>query len=83
MPGGAFDLSAHAAELPSDMGVAAGAGDQRLYVIPSKGLTIVRFATFDVASLMARAGQEQSTTAPQRRWSDAAFLKLLLGEAAD
>ena len=83
MPGGAFDLSRYAAELPSDLAVAAGAGDQRLYVIPSRGLTVVRFAAFDVAAIMARSGREQTTTAPQRRWSDAAFLKLLLGETAD
>ena len=63
------DITEHAAELPADMVVAAGAGDQRLYVIPSRRLTIVRQAKLDIMALAAgkRSG-----------WSDAHFLDLLL-----
>ena len=63
------DITEHAAELPADMVVAAGAGDQRLYVIPSRRLTIVRQAKLDIMALAAgkRSG-----------WSDARFLDLLL-----
>lgn len=62
------DLPAHAAELPIDLVYAAGAGDQRLYVVPSRHLTIVRQATLDLTALAAgrRSG-----------WSDAAFLDLV------
>lgn len=62
------DITDHAAELPADMVVAAGAGDQRLYVIPSRRLTIVRQAKLDVMALAAgkRSG-----------WSDAHFLSLI------
>ena len=44
--------------------MAAGAGQQRLYLIPAHGLVVVRFAE------MTRRG---------RRYGDAAFLRLLLG----
>src|SRR3546814_11522857 len=47
------DITSHAAELPADMVVAAGAGDQRLYIIPSLRLTIVRQAKLDLAALAA------------------------------
>ncbi|ALJ16411.1 serine hydrolase domain-containing protein [Sphingopyxis macrogoltabida] len=63
------DITVHAAELPADMVVAAGAGDQRLYVIPSRRLTIVRQAKLD---LMALAAGRKSD------WSDSDFLALLL-----
>jgi CubicO group peptidase (beta-lactamase class C family) len=39
------DLADHLGEVPPDLVMAAGAGDQRLYVIPSRHLTIVRLAT--------------------------------------
>lgn len=65
------DIAAHAAELPSDMVVAAGAGDQRLYAIPSRRLTIVRQAKLDI---MAFAAGRKSG------WSDAYFIGLLLGK---
>lgn len=61
------DFSTHAAELPKDLVIAAGAGFQRLYVIPSCGLTIVRQAPL----LMARRA-----TTPD--WSDFAFLTPIL-----
>ena len=60
-----------AAELPRDLVLAAGAGDQRLYVIPSRGLVIVRQARLDLAALGPGAD-------PATKWSDADFLRLLL-----
>jgi CubicO group peptidase (beta-lactamase class C family) len=65
------DITDPAANLPADMVVAAGAGDQRLYVIPSAKLTIVRQAKLDLAAL---AAGERSA------WSDAKFLELLLSK---
>lgn len=66
------DISSRAAELPSDMVVAGGAGKQRLYVIPSLKLTIVRQATFD--DVAARTGRAPTTSA----WSDTHFVHLIL-----
>ncbi len=63
------DITAHADALPADMVVAAGAGDQRLYVIPSRRFTIVRQAKLDLAALAA--GRKSG-------WSDSHFLGLLL-----
>lgn len=65
-----LDVGDPGAGLPADLVIAAGAGDQRLYVIPSKGLTIVRQAQLDVSALLSGQGSG---------WSDKAFLKLLLG----
>jgi CubicO group peptidase (beta-lactamase class C family) len=65
------DIGRRAAELPADIVVAAGAGDQRLYVIPSLGLTIVRMADIDLAALI------NPSRNPADRWSDVDFLKLL------
>ncbi|WP_439540133.1 serine hydrolase domain-containing protein [Sphingomonas sp.] len=62
------DITVHAAELPADLVVAAGAGDQRLYVIPSRRLTIVRQARLDLTALAA--GRKSG-------WSDSYFLSLL------
>ena len=45
------------------------AGDQRLYLIPSRKLTVVR-----QARLGAAAGRPD--------WSDSAFVRLALGDAA-
>jgi hypothetical protein len=53
--------------LPNDLFMAAGAGKQRLYVIPSLKLVIARLGKF----LNSRA------------FSDAKFLGLLLGEKED
>ncbi|MBN8815221.1 MAG: beta-lactamase family protein [Sphingomonas sp.] len=64
------DIGRRAAELPKDLVVAAGAGDQRLYVIPSLGLTIVRQAKLDIVAAMR--GEKSG-------WSDADFLERLLG----
>ena len=68
------DITSHAAELPADMVVAAGAGDQRLYIIPSLRLTIVRQAKLDIAALAA--GKKGD-------WSDWRFLSLLLKPASE
>lgn len=65
------DIGRRADELPRDLVVAAGAGDQRLYVIPSRQLVIVRQARLDLAALGPGAD-------PATKWSDADFLKLLL-----
>lgn len=65
------DIGRRAAELPRDLVLAAGAGDQRLYVIPSRGLVIVRQARLDLAALGPGAD-------PATKWSDADFLRLLL-----
>ncbi|WP_428685776.1 serine hydrolase domain-containing protein [Sphingopyxis sp.] len=68
------DITEHASDLPVDMVVAAGAGNQRLYVIPSRRLTIVRQASLDVAALAA---------GKKSRWSDWQFLSLLLNSTND
>lgn len=65
------DIGRRAAELPEDLVVAAGAGDQRLYVIPSRGMVVVRQARLDLAAFGPAAD-------PATRWSDADFLTLLL-----
>lgn len=68
-----FDLAHHPHTVPSDTVIAAGAGEQRLYVIPSLRTTIVRQAKLDLA---ARARQREP------RWADSTFLQLL-GIASD
>lgn len=65
------DIGRRSAELPTDLVEAAGAGDQRLYVIPSKKLVIVRQALLNIAALAAGKVERSG-------WSDADFLKLLL-----
>lgn len=57
-------------DLPQDLVMAAGAGDQRLYVIPSMGLTIVRQATFRPMLDRGASG-----------WSDSRFVNLAIGKA--
>lgn len=59
-----------ATDLPADLLMAAGAGDQRLYVSASNGLTVVRFARLTLADLASRpTGEDQ--------WSDVTFLRLV------
>lgn len=65
------DITDPEANLPKDMVVAAGAGDQRLYIIPSRGLTIVRQARLDLNALLA--GEKS-------KWSDQHFLSLILAK---
>src|SRR3546814_16935742 len=45
------DITSHADELPADMVFADGAADQRLYIIPSLRLPLVRQAHHDFAAL--------------------------------
>lgn len=66
------DIGRYAADLPADLVYAAGFGDQRLFVIPSRQMTIVRQASIDLASLRPGA------PATKPKWSDAQFLKLVL-----
>jgi len=67
-----IDLTRHSHELPADMVVAGGAGNQRMHIVPSCGLTAVRQAAFDpVAALAAGANRARS-------WSDFTFIKSLL-----
>lgn len=68
------DIGFYASELPADMVVAAGAGDQRLYVIPSRRLTIVRQAKLNFAAL---------TEGKESGWSDRDFLSILMSEKSD
>lgn len=53
-----------------DISMAAGAGDQRLYLIPSLDLVVARQAT-GILQALRRRGRGNA-------WSDAAFLRLLL-----
>jgi CubicO group peptidase (beta-lactamase class C family) len=68
------DITQHSSQLPADMVVAAGAGDQRLYVIPSRRLTIVRQARLDLAALAE--GKKSD-------WSDWRFISVLLNQKSD
>ena len=63
-----WDLPDHPGAVPADTVAAAGAGDQRLYVIPSRGLVIAR---------QARLRYVRVETG-EARWSDTAFLRTLL-----
>ncbi len=60
-------------DLPADLLMAAGAGNQRLYVSKRMGLTVVRFARLSLGGLRARQGDDG--------WSDATFLQLALKAA--
>ncbi|MFT3729613.1 MAG: serine hydrolase [Terricaulis sp.] len=57
------DLWSASSPAPVDLAMAAGAGGQRLYVVPSRGLVIVR--------------QARPSSVPAPAWSDAAFLTAL------
>ena len=61
----ANDLARHPNEVPRDLVMAAGAGDQRLFVVPSKGLTAARLASF------SGLGRQ-----PGPRWSDTEFIRI-------
>lgn len=56
-----------------DLCMAAGAGQQRLYVWPSRGLVVVRQANKNLAGAMLGVGRMD------RSFSDAAFLALISG----
>ena len=55
--------------LPADLFLAAGAGQQRLYVSKAEGLVVVRQAT----GILAARGREGAPGERGRRWSDRAF----------
>ncbi len=69
--------SAALQKLAPDLVMAAGAGDQRLYVLPSRGMVVVRQAV--QLTRFDRQALRQSGNAPPR-WSDAEFLAALLGK---
>lgn len=54
--------------IPSDLVLAGGAGDQRLYVIPSRQVVVARQADGILGSLLGRRSD----------WSDREFLRLVL-----
>ena len=64
-PRGGTAASDDYAKVPSDMIMARGAGDQRLIVVPSKGLTAARLATF--SGLGPQGGPA---------WSDVEFIRI-------
>jgi CubicO group peptidase (beta-lactamase class C family) len=75
------DIGRRSDQFPPDTVVAGGAGDQRLYVIPSRGLTIVRQAAFDPRSALAarRGGERRDRAASEADdWSDATFISTVL-----
>lgn len=64
----AADLWTVVGDAPADTVMAAGAGNQRLYIIPSLGLVVARQADGITQALLGR----------QEEWSDVAFLEALL-----
>lgn len=70
-----LDLRGHEADLPADMVIAAGAGDQRLFVIPSCRLTVVRQARLDARRIQAARAAGGDI---RDGWSDYAFIKPVL-----
>lgn len=70
-----LDLRGHEADLPSDMIIAAGAGDQRLFVVPSCRLTVVRQAKLDAQRIRAARAAGGDI---RDGWSDYAFIKPIL-----
>jgi CubicO group peptidase (beta-lactamase class C family) len=70
-----FDLTQDKSGAFAGTVAAAGAGGQRLYIIPISRLVIVRQAQLDMAAIAVGAER----VAPEQRWSDTAFLRILLG----
>lgn len=68
-----IDLTLHTGSVPADAVIAAGFDGQRLYVIPSKGLTIVRQASIDPAALRRRNNDSEDNG-----WSDTKFLSFFV-----
>lgn len=68
-----IELDTAISERFGGISMAAGAGDQRLYLVPALDLVIARQATGILQSLMHR------NRSPQ--WSDAEFLRLALAQA--
>lgn len=70
--GGGVEIDAGFAQRYGGVSMAAGAGDQRLYLVPELGLVIARQAS---GILRAMMGRDRGP-----RWSDAEFLRLVLQE---
>jgi CubicO group peptidase (beta-lactamase class C family) len=68
------DIPANAENLPDDLVFAAGAGEQRLFILPSQGLTIVRLAKLDL--IAALAGKRSG-------WSDRQFLQMVIDNESE
>jgi CubicO group peptidase (beta-lactamase class C family) len=64
------DVDPALSERHGTIAMAAGAGDQRLYIVPDLELIVARQADHILAGMFARGA---------RRWSDAEFLRALLG----
>lgn len=73
-----IDLTRHSAELPRDMVIAGGAGNQRMFITPSCKLTVVRQAEFSAAAALQNAAAAGGRR--ERTWSDFNFIKPLLEE---
>lgn len=71
------DIGLEAGKLPPDLVMSTGIGDQRLYVIPSRHLTIVRLGSYSVAWAMEHRGKLRPPP-----WPDTEFLLLLLRTAS-
>ena len=69
-----IEIDSSLSERFGGISMAAGAGDQRLYLVPALDLVIARQATGILQALMRR------NRGPE--WSDAEFLRLALGSAA-
>lgn len=69
--GGGIDIDASFAARYGGVSMAAGAGDQRLYLVPDLGLVIARQASGILRAMRGQGGP---------RWSDAEFLRLALNE---
>lgn len=67
--GGGVEIDAALARRVGGISMAAGAGDQRLYLVPERGLVVVRQANRILRSLRARGDE---------RWSDTDFMRLVL-----
>ncbi|MCA3581755.1 MAG: serine hydrolase, partial [Bradyrhizobium sp.] len=65
-------------KLAPDLVMAAGAGNQRMYVIPSRRLVIVRQAENIPRELRRARRNGSGTDSPRQSWSDAEFLAPLL-----
>ena len=67
---GVLDTDVSGLDRLGETNMAAGAGDQRLYLIPSREIVIARQADRIIAGMFARG---------QARWSDRDFLRALFG----
>ncbi|MDX2276391.1 MAG: serine hydrolase [Hyphomonadaceae bacterium] len=68
--GAGVEVPEGAAARLGEVHMAAGAGDQRLYIIPDRNLIVARQADDILRAMLGQGGE---------RWSDVDFLRLLLG----